>query len=710
MWAQTSPSVIIPDGFGTALTFPFALTALDDASSLTQHISLINSQVASGGGDFIMNVQPSFAVQESQTVDRLGRINMHSITGNDAVFARQLPSVFGVAPSSSRATSELFVQYRGDGIQKIAFAYRSDIPELEATCTAAMNNAAVQLLVVAASVPYSASDPDTLAAVAAAIASVPGLEVFMACSLTSDALQLAQQLDRLRKPLKSIVFTNGPQKANFSSALGAISRYVTAPASWAADVPGTLDSTYGGARDYANKFAVAFNTDATAAAAASTATGMALQAALQTAFLKCNISAARGNVAALLYSNNVISCSDNQNNGRQRVLDTLQLLSISTFFGNVAFNRFRQNYAGVTRILQVLPSVQDSRPVNLPATVLPVTEAQKALVVPQPNRYAPICQPGTFRGADDFLPCTLCQPGQFQDQEGARQCESCPRNFYSNASAASHCVPCPAQSETMVRGAKSVSECLCQAGTFTPLGVPGSECFRCPENADCAGGVDPPRARPGWYEEPNKPWVVYNCNPNYVCAGNFSCAEGHRGRMCAYCEEGYYYAFSRCLKCSSSGTNLVAMLLIYVLFVIINTSVTKNLEVFHVVTNSASNVGCSSCHVLTMLASLEGPTQKGLNAYCLKPDWSFEENLYVQLSMPVFMFLAIGMVKLRIRGKTLSDFNVDASVKGGSTASSAKGGVSSGSFSTQQLAAWWVLLQSAGAQWVHVATVAGAAH
>ncbi|GFH20997.1 uncharacterized protein HaLaN_18210 [Haematococcus lacustris] len=118
MWAQTSPSVIIPDGFGTALTFPLALTALDDASSLTQHISLINSQVASGGGDFIMNVQPSFAVQESQTVDRLGRINMHSITGNDAVFARQLPSVFGVAPSSSRATSELFVQYRGDGIQK----------------------------------------------------------------------------------------------------------------------------------------------------------------------------------------------------------------------------------------------------------------------------------------------------------------------------------------------------------------------------------------------------------------------------------------------------------------------------------------------------------------------------------------------------------------------------------------------------------------
>ncbi|GFH20996.1 hypothetical protein HaLaN_18209, partial [Haematococcus lacustris] len=40
---------------------------------------------------------------------------------------------------------------------------------------------------------------------------------------------------------------------NFSAALGAISRFVTAPASWAADVPGTLDSTYGGARDYANK-------------------------------------------------------------------------------------------------------------------------------------------------------------------------------------------------------------------------------------------------------------------------------------------------------------------------------------------------------------------------------------------------------------------------------------------------------------------------
>jgi hypothetical protein len=43
------------------------------------------------------------------------RINLHSVTGNDAVFARGIPYVFSLAPSSSDYTSQVFPSYRSDG-------------------------------------------------------------------------------------------------------------------------------------------------------------------------------------------------------------------------------------------------------------------------------------------------------------------------------------------------------------------------------------------------------------------------------------------------------------------------------------------------------------------------------------------------------------------------------------------------------------------
>lgn len=66
-----------------------------------------------------------------------------------------------------------------------------------------------------------------------------------------------------------------------------------------------------------------------------------------------------------------------------------------------------------------------------PTIVLPLQLAQQALVLPQPNRYAPVCQPGTFRGPDDFLPCTPCVAGEFQEYAGKKSCELCPKNYYS---------------------------------------------------------------------------------------------------------------------------------------------------------------------------------------------------------------------------------------------------------------------------------------
>jgi hypothetical protein len=63
-------------------------------------------------------------------------------------------------------------------------------------------------------------------------------------------------------------------------------------------------------------------------AAASAVTGYTLQQALLTAFSKCNIKATGGDPDLLLYSTAAVNCSDNQNNGYQRVVDALSQISL----------------------------------------------------------------------------------------------------------------------------------------------------------------------------------------------------------------------------------------------------------------------------------------------------------------------------------------------------------------------------------------------
>ncbi len=102
------------------------------------------------------------------------------------------------------------------------------------------------------------------------------------------------------------------------------------------------------------RFQTLYGRTPTYVAAGSTAAGYLVQQALQAAFDRCNISLAQGDVKKLLYtSSGVLNCSDNQNNGRLRVLAALSALSVDTFFGPVTFNKVRQNYAGSIKMLQV---------------------------------------------------------------------------------------------------------------------------------------------------------------------------------------------------------------------------------------------------------------------------------------------------------------------------------------------------------------------
>jgi hypothetical protein len=168
--------------------------------------------------------------------------------------------------------------------------------------------------------------------------------------------------------------------------------------------------------------------------------------------------------------------------------------------------------------VQVLASLIDNRPVNVPATVLPLTNAAKSIVMPQPNRYAPVCPPGSYQNPDQFLPCIPCPAGQFQvtcltcipacadwststavnnpsmygkmgslvlmincpvhapaflfpylqPLPGQSHCDPCGKGSYSNTTGSSTCYDCPSNTQTYDRGSTSIGDCVCLVLYYSP--------------------------------------------------------------------------------------------------------------------------------------------------------------------------------------------------------------------------------------------------
>jgi hypothetical protein len=93
--------------------------------------------------------------------------------------------------------------------------------------------------------------------------------------------------------------------------------------------------------------------------------------------------------------------------------DTLQQLT-STVTARLKCSFTCHIHLATATLPQVLAAYQEGRPVNTPFTVLPLSSAAKGIVMPQPNRYAPVCPPGSYQNPDQFLPCIPCPQGQFQ--------------------------------------------------------------------------------------------------------------------------------------------------------------------------------------------------------------------------------------------------------------------------------------------------------
>lgn len=95
--------------------------------------------------------------------------------------------------------------------------------------------------------------------------------------------------------------------------------------------------------------------------------------------------------------------------------------------------------------------------------------ATRSFIIPQPNRYTPVCPPGYHQNADDYLPCVPCVPGYFQNLPGQLFCDVCPVNTYSSAAASTDCTGCPSNSITLEKGATAQVSCICQLSFYAEV-------------------------------------------------------------------------------------------------------------------------------------------------------------------------------------------------------------------------------------------------
>lgn len=102
----------------------------------------------------------------------------------------------------------------------MAVAYRSDVQELRTQCSGAIAQARTQLLTLSLDLPYLPANGSATAPIANSNTTDPleaivqklmdsDAEALIFCGTGNESGAMAALIDRYRRPLKAIVFTNG---------------------------------------------------------------------------------------------------------------------------------------------------------------------------------------------------------------------------------------------------------------------------------------------------------------------------------------------------------------------------------------------------------------------------------------------------------------------------------------------------------------------
>eukprot|EP00163_Fabomonas_tropica_P026281 TRINITY_DN4759_c0_g1_i1.p1 TRINITY_DN4759_c0_g1~~TRINITY_DN4759_c0_g1_i1.p1 ORF type:complete len:2765 (+),score=608.45 TRINITY_DN4759_c0_g1_i1:633-8927(+) len=174
------------------------------------------------------------------------------------------------------------------------------------------------------------------------------------------------------------------------------------------------------------------------------------------------------------------------------------------------------------------------------------------------------CPPGQY--AQDFkIPCRPCANGTYAALVGSSRCLPCGQNQYTVNIGSSNCTTCPDNTDILGDNRDSRKECKCKKGFYHPQYISGEPCDNCPDGGSCAGGIEIPLARPGYWSTPDNPILFMECDLPEACIGGppHSCRRGYEGRLCADCQDGFYKLNGLCEVCPELAVWIIILFVIF---------------------------------------------------------------------------------------------------------------------------------------------------
>lgn len=129
----------VRDRTGAMNYFKLEFDSKDDESKKEKHMDLLDS-ILDGDKpvDFLLGSHPEFAFEETKMSNRYKRINIQCCVGPDAVYAQNLPYVFGVQVSNKQYPQLAMYRMYLQKIQRLAVISRTDNAFTNSTCEAAL--------------------------------------------------------------------------------------------------------------------------------------------------------------------------------------------------------------------------------------------------------------------------------------------------------------------------------------------------------------------------------------------------------------------------------------------------------------------------------------------------------------------------------------------------------------------------------------------
>ncbi|KNC46472.1 uncharacterized protein AMSG_11542 [Thecamonas trahens ATCC 50062] len=155
----------------------------------------------------------------------------------------------------------------------------------------------------------------------------------------------------------------------------------------------------------------------------------------------------------------------------------------------------------------------------------------------------------------DVVVCAACVEGTMSTSvslDGCVAVPSCPLNTQRLAGSGA----------INVTSGSGVDDCVCKPGFWSRTGRSGVACDACPRGGVCDGGLDSPRAAPGFFPDADSEAVFVACPASEACLGSGQCAAGYTARLCAQCADGYFALGGRCRKCRPVANAMVTVALL----------------------------------------------------------------------------------------------------------------------------------------------------